>query len=413
MRYTQQFHEIVLACIINSLKRGDQDNKVAFAIYRFDNRGMVVEKPMDDFLQQEYLGNSVQLYLTTLGILVFGVVVIQILRVVILRWLKRWAQRTATSLDDAFIGIFERSLIPVGYLAIVYLALTNLNLSSTLQQVVQTGGVILATMLGVRFIIALAEYAIRLYWITQRYSSRSLDQSLGALIPAIRAIVWALGLVFLLDNLGFDISAVIAGLGIGGVAVALASQGILADLFSYFSILFDRPFEIGDFIIVDEFMGTVERVGIKTTRLKSLSGEELVLANTDLTSSRIRNYKRMEHRRIAFKIGVTYETGLDKLATIPNSVEQVIEGVEHAQFDRAHFFNYGDFSLDFEIVYFVTTNDYNVYMDTQQAINLGIKREFDEHGIEFAYPTQVHYLASLPGEPFAVKTNGHAEANVS
>ena len=374
---------------------------------------MVVEKSMDEFLQQEYLGNSIQLYLTTLGILVLGVVVIQILHVVILRWLKRWAQRTATNLDDALINIFERSLIPVGYLAIVYLALNNLNLSSTLQQVVQNGGVILATMLGVRFIISLAEYAIRLYWVTQRYSSRSLDQSLGALIPAIRAIVWALGLVFLLDNLGFDISAVIAGLGIGGVAVALAAQGILADLFSYFSILFDRPFELGDFIIVDEFMGTVERVGIKTTRLRSLSGEELVLANTDLTGSRIRNYKRMEHRRIVFKIGVTYETGMDKLETIPNSVQRVIEEVEHARFDRAHFFNYGDFSLDFEIVYFVTTNDYNVYMDTQQAINLGIKQEFDEHGIEFAYPTQVHYLSSLSGEPFAVKINGHAEAPVS
>jgi small-conductance mechanosensitive channel len=217
----------------------------------------------------------------------------------------------------------------------------------------------------------------------------------------------------LLDNLGFDISAVIAGLGIGGVAVALASQGILEDLFSYFSILFDRPFELGDFIIVGEFMGTVERVGIKTTRLRSISGEELVLANTDLTGSRLRNYKRMAQRRVAFTIGVTYETGMDRLERIPELIQHVIESVDKTIFGRAHFFSYGDFSLNFEIVYFVTTNDYDVYMDTQQAINLGIKRKFDENGIEFAYPTQVQYLASLSNDALTVSSNGNVSANVS
>ncbi len=368
---------------------------------------------MDEFLNQTYIGNTVQDYLIALSVLILGGVVTQAFRIIIVNWFKRWARRTATDLDDALIRIFERSLVPVGYLTTAYLAITYLQLNTTLEQSVTKGIIILATIFGVRLVISLAEYAIRLYWITQRTNTEGLDQSLGALIPAIRAIVWGLGIVFLLDNLGFDISAVIAGLGIGGVAVALASQGILEDLFSYFSILFDRPFELGDFIIVGEFMGTVEQVGIKTTRLRSLSGEELVLANTDLTGSRIRNYKRMAQRRVAFTLGVTYETGMDRLERIPEIVQQVIEGVDNTVYGRTHFFSYGDFSLNFEIVYFVNTNDYDIYMDTQQAINLGIKQTFDENGIEFAYPTQVQYLASLSSDALTVSGNGNVSANAS
>lgn len=365
---------------------------------------------MQEFLQKEFLQNTAETYLISLGILIAGWIATHIIRAIALRWLKQWAKHTATDLDDALIRIFERSLSPALYLATVYFAITNLELQPTFSEIVNSICIVLATIIGIRLVIALGEYAIRLYWITQREGSEGLDQSLSALIPAIRAVVWALGLVFLLDNLGFDISAVIAGLGIGGVAVALASQGILQDLFSYFSILFDRPFELGDFIIVGEFVGTVEHVGIKTTRLRSLGGEELVLANTDLTGSRIRNYKRMRRRRIAFHIGVLYETALEKLEIIPDLIKEVIVNVEHAMFDRAHFHAYGDFSLDFEVVYFVTTGDYDVYMDVQQAINFGLKRTFEAHGIEFAYPTQVQYLAPLAEDALPVEVNGRVSS---
>ncbi len=179
--------------------------------------------------------------------------------------------------------------------------------------------------------------------------------------------------------------------------MALAAQAILQDLFSYFSIIFDRPFDVGDFIIVDSFMGTVEYVGIKTTRIRSLSGEQVVFSNTDLTNSRVRNYKRMELRRVVFGFGVVYETPLDKLRKIPQIVEDVIKSIEQTRFDRAHFFKYGDFSLDFEVVYYVLSSDYNKYMDIQQEINLKIKEEFEREGIEFAYPTQLLYLAKLDG----------------
>ena len=203
----------------------------------------------------------------------------------------------------------------------------------------------------------------------------------------------------MLDNLGFEVSTVIAGLGIGGIAIALAAQAILGDLFSYFVIFFDRPFEIGDFVILpNEFMGTIEYIGIKTTRIRSLSGEQIVVANTDLTNSRIRNYKRMERRRVVFKLGVIYQTTSKQLAEIATIVKTIIENQSDTTFDRGHFQSYGDFSLNFEFVYYVLSGDYNKYMDTQQAINLKIYEEFEKRGIEFAYPTQTLFVSKNASE---------------
>ncbi|MGK7933547.1 MAG: mechanosensitive ion channel family protein [Microcystaceae cyanobacterium] len=215
---------------------------------------------------------------------------------------------------------------------------------------------------------------------------------MAAFIPALRIFIWTVAIVFLLDNLGLNIAAMVASLGIGGVAIALASQGILQDLFSYFSILFDRPFEIGDLVQIDNYIGHIEYVGIKTTRIKELSGEELILANTDLTSSRIQNFKRMERRRVVFMIGVIYETDLDTLQIIPSLIQKAIEATENVIFDRAHFANYNDFSLDFEITYYVLNNSYLSFREAQQNINFNLKEAFDKHNIQFAYPTQVAYL---------------------
>ncbi|MFC1599390.1 mechanosensitive ion channel family protein, partial [Candidatus Omnitrophota bacterium] len=205
-------------------------------------------------------------------------------------------------------------------------------------------------------------------------------------------LIWGLAIIFFLDNLGFKVSTVIAGLGIGGVAVALAAQAVLGDLFSYFAIIFDRPFEIGDFIIIGEYLGTIEHIGVKTTRIRSLGGEQLVFSNTDLTNSRVRNYKRMQKRRVVFKLGVTYQTSLDQLKAVPGIIEKAIKSIDNTTFDRAHFLSYGDFSLVLEVVYYVLTGDYNKYMDIQQSINFAIKEEFEKRGIEFAYPTQTLYV---------------------
>jgi small-conductance mechanosensitive channel len=207
-----------------------------------------------------------------------------------------------------------------------------------------------------------------------------------------RIIIWSLVVLLILDNVGVNITTLIAGLGVGGIAVALALQTVLGDLFASLSIVLDKPFEVGDFLIVEDLLGTVEYVGLKTTRLRSLSGEQLVFSNSDLLSSRIRNYGRMYQRRVVFNLGVTYQTPRDKLIKIPEIVRAAIEQQSKTRFDRSHFKEYGDFALVFESVYFVQGPDYNEYMDIQQAVNLQVHEQFEKQGIEFAYPTQTLFV---------------------
>ena len=224
---------------------------------------------------------------------------------------------------------------------------------------------------------------------------------MNALSFIARLVLWATILLLILDNLGVDITALVAGLGIGGVAIALAVQNILGDLFASLSIVLDKPFVLGDFVIVGDLMGSVENIGIKTTRVRSLSGEQLVFSNNDLLTSRIRNFGRMQERRVVFKLGVTYQTPAEKLEGIPGIIREAIEARDKTRFDRSHFASYGDFSLDFETVYYVLSADYNLYMDIQQAINLAIFRRFADEGIEFAYPTQTLFLEKEQAEETA------------
>ena len=234
-------------------------------------------------------------------------------------------------------------------------------------------------------------------WLThkKRYSmenNRAAVGSLGIIGFIVSVVIWALVLLLTLDNLGVNITALVAGLGIGGIAVALALQNVLADLFASLSIALDQPFVVGDFLIIDDYLGSVEAIGIKSTRLRSLSGEQIIMANSDLLKSRVRNYGRMVQRRIVFAIGVTYDTPVEKLERIPEIIKSAITEQENTRFDRSHFQKYGDFSLDFETVYFVLSADYNKYMDIQQAINLRLFREFAKLGIEFAFPTRTIYV---------------------
>jgi small-conductance mechanosensitive channel len=198
--------------------------------------------------------------------------------------------------------------------------------------------------------------------------------------------------LFALDNVGIKVTALVAGLGVGGIAIALAVQNILGDLFASLSIVLDKPFVVGDFVILGEFMGNVEHVGLKTTRVRSLSGEQIVFSNNDLLSSRLRNFGRLRERRALFTLGVTYQTPREKLQKIPGMIKQAIESIEKTRFDRSHFKSYGAFSLDFETVYYVLGADYALYMDIQQKINLQIHEMFENEGIEFAYPTQTVFV---------------------
>ncbi len=208
-----------------------------------------------------------------------------------------------------------------------------------------------------------------------------------------KVILWIFALLTILSIMGVNITALVAGMGIGGVAIAFALQNILSDLFSSFSIFFDKPFKEGDLIVVGGKWGTVEKIGIKSTRVRALYGEEIVFSNKELTTVQVHNMKKMEQRRTDFDIGVTYETPTEKLEKIPEIIKNIVEKEELAEFSRTHFSSFGDFSLNFTVVYFIKTPDYTDFMDTNERVFLAIKREFEKEGIEFAYPTKTIYLA--------------------
>ena len=203
-----------------------------------------------------------------------------------------------------------------------------------------------------------------------------------------RVVLWVVIFLMVLDNFGVNITTLVASLGIGGIAVALAMQNILSDLFGSLSIVLDKPFVVGDFIIIDDIAGTVEYIGLKSTRIASLSGQQVVFSNGDMLKSRVHNYKRMQMRRILFEIDVSRDIDRRQLHLVPVILREAVEAQEHARFDRAHFRGYGVSSLEFEIVYFVDTSDYNVYMDVQQEINFTLFDRFAAEGIPFAYPVQ-------------------------
>ncbi len=342
-------------------------------------------------LQQTFFHNRILDYIICLSIFLIGIIIIKIFKGTLLNRLQAWASKTTTIIDDFLVDTVKNKLPPLLYFGVFYLSVQGLTLGSTLDKVIKIFGSILLTIIGVSFVLAIIIYSLEIYWV-KREKDVAKKQALKGILTVIKFVVWSLAAIILLDNLGIKISALVAGLGIGGIAIALAAQAILGDLFSYFSIFFDRPFEIGDFIITGDCLGTVEHIGIKTTRIRSLGGEQLIFPNTDLTNSRVRNYKRMNKRRVVFQLGVTYGTSLQHLKEIPVIIKDVIKGIDDTEFDRAHFLSYGDFSLVFEVVYYVIGREYNKYMDIQQEINFRIKEEFDKRGIEFAFPTQTLYL---------------------
>ncbi len=346
---------------------------------------------MEQLLKETFWGNTVLQYLIAAGYFVGGVIIVTIFKKIVLVQLKKWAEKTTTKLDDYIIIGIRKAIVPILYYGSLYVAIKTLTLSPYAENVLSLVTIFAATFFSIRLITSTLDFSITNYSRMEGTSEQK-GKQLKSLSVLARLLVWAVGLLFLLDNLGVDVSAVVAGLGIGGIAVALAAQAILGDLFSYFVIFFDRPFEIGDFLNLDDKAGTVEHVGIKTTRIRSLSGEQLVLSNTDLTSSRIHNFKKLEKRRSIFQLGVIYQTPSTKLNKIPELVKQIIVDHPDTEFDRAHFKDFGDFSLNFEFVYFVLNQEYKIYMDIQQDINFKIYKKFEEEGIEFAYPTQTLFL---------------------
>lgn len=341
------------------------------------------------FLEQTFLGNTLQSWSLALVIAIGLLAGLRLLRTVLVRRFSAFAERTEAGVDDLIAKLLAKTRFSFLVVLALYAGSLALTLSKRVTDVI--GAV---TMIVVLVQVAIWGNAVIAFWIT-RYRERYLEEDAAGVTTAntlsfiARLTLFTLVGLLALDNIpGVEVTTLIAGLGVGGIAVALAVQNIIGDLFASLSIALDKPFIIGDFIVVDGFLGTVEHIGLRSTRIRSVSGEQLIFANNDLLSSRIRNFKRMYERRGVFSFGVIYQTPYEKLVKIPSMVREIIESQEQTRFDRAHFKEYGDFSLNFEVVYYVLDPDYKLHMDIQQAINLAIFHRFQEEGIEFAYPTQ-------------------------
>jgi small-conductance mechanosensitive channel len=350
-----------------------------------------------EMLDYELFGNSIGVWLATLGLfLLVWLVLIALRRIVRKRLLGSVSRSSSAALQIAHSVVTHTG----GWfhvLVAVYVASRLLapgRWTETLLPQIATIGLVLQLGLW-------ATSALTTFLTLRRARQLAADPSTVAAMDFVgfllRFVVWAAVFLLLLDNLGVNVTTLIAGLGVGGIAVALAAQNVLGDLFASLSIVLDKPFVVGDSIAVADFVGSVEHVGLKTTRLRSVSGEQVVFSNADLLNSRIRNYGRMFERRVVSSIGVTYQTPAAKLRRIPELIREIVQSQSKVRFDRAHLHKLGDSSLAFEFVYHVLTADYNHYMDVQQSINLALLEQLAAEGIEFAYPTQTVFVAGTTG----------------
>jgi small-conductance mechanosensitive channel len=335
-----------------------------------------------DLLKSTYYGNTLLTWILAFSVMVFMFIVLRLAKRPVLKRLTRLTDQTKTQWYDLLVYLLQKTRVFLLAVVAFYAGLLVLDLPSKIENLTVKVLIMAFLAQGAIWADALVVYLIKL--LVEKKTEE--DVSSVAMITMFgfvsRVAVWSIVILLALDNIGINVTALVAGLGIGGVAIALASQNVLGDLFASISIVLDKPFVIGDFIIVGDMLGSVEHIGIKTTRVRSLFGEQLVFSNNDLLNSRIRNYKRMDERRVVFSIGVVYQTPYEKLSAIPGMVRKIVEEQEQTRFDRAHFSKYGDFALIYEIVYYVKIPDYNAYMDIQEAINLEIYRTFHEEGID-------------------------------
>jgi len=345
------------------------------------------------FLDETFYHNQVRDYVVAGGIALAVVLCAQLVRWVLMLKLRALASRTITQLDDMLVDMLGRTRFWAVLVVALYLGTLSLTLSPELARTIRLIAVI-AVLLQIGFwATGTIRFAVANF--RKRKEAEGDASSVGTILVltvVARMVLWVIVVLLVLENLGVDVTALVAGLGIGGVAVALALQNILSDLFASVSIMLDKPFEVGDFIVVGTDQGNVEHIGIKTTRVRSINGEQLVFANGDLLQARIRNYKRMEERRALFTVGVTYQTPADEVEKLPVLLESIISAVEGVRFDRAHFKGFGDSALIYEVVYWVESPEYPAFMDAQQRINFAIVRAFEEIGVEMAYPTRTLYV---------------------
>ncbi len=348
---------------------------------------------MTELLDKSFLGNTLASWGVAAGVALATLLLLWMLRNLVKKRLAVLAESTKTVVDDLVVAILEGTRPGFLFIVALWVGSRALQLNPRVQGMTNVVFIIVVVIQ-----IGLWATTALMRWLTIIRQEKSGEGEALTWLSGVewigKLLIWSIALLFALENLGVDITGLAAGLGIGGIAVALAAQNILGDLFAAFSIYVDQPFVIGDYLVVDSYNGTVEKIGMKTTRLKSLTGEELIFSNSDLVGSRIQNYGRLVERRVAFTVGVIYDTPTAKVEKIPGMIEEVVGSQDQARFDRSHFKEFGDSALIVETVYFVLLPEYQYKMDIQQSINLELMRRFESEGIEFAFPTQTILLES-------------------
>lgn len=349
---------------------------------------------LNKILNFNLYGNSGQNYLTFLVIFLACWLGLAVVKKIILVRLNKIAKKTKNNYDDTLIDIVGK-IKPLFYFIIsLYIASNFLNLNNFLSKTIFFFFIFVLVYEGIKafsYLVKILVYKA----MKKNGDDAQAESTVKTLNTFIQIILWSFGLLLILANMGINITSLIAGLGIGGVAIALALQSILADIFSSFSILIDKPFKVGDFIKAGTDMGTVEKIGIKTTRLRTLDGQLLIVSNQELTKTRVENFQQLHRRRALFNLGVIYETSRSQLENIPKIIAAIIAKQEKANLDRCHFKSYGDFSLNFEVSIYIDVKNYNDFLDILEAINLDIFSDFKKQGISFAYPTQLHYQKTV------------------
>ncbi|MDG6222402.1 MAG: mechanosensitive ion channel family protein [Candidatus Bathyarchaeota archaeon] len=341
---------------------------------------------LNEILSYTIFDNALRDYLLAITVFFVSLIVFKTIKYKVIKRLRHAADKTSAEIDNVIIKIVDN----IGWHFYVFFA-TYLAINFIQLPVIITTIFGYATPIVVIFIIIKSLQQVVDYGIVKVTKEKDPEngRSVANVIGRIsKVILWSLAFLYIITLFGYDMTTIVASFGVAGIVLAFGLQHVLSDIFASFSIFFDKPFSIGDFIIVGDNLGVVKKVGIRSTRIQSLWGEEVIIPNQELTSAQIHNYKKMERRRVQFNYGLIYSTSSEKLEKALEITKEVISSIELVEFDRVHFKEYGDFSLNFEVVYYVNTSDYNKYMDTQQEINLKLKKEFEKEKIEFAYPTQ-------------------------
>jgi small-conductance mechanosensitive channel len=339
-----------------------------------------------EILNYSLWGNSVQDYLIAIAVFAVAVIIFRIIKYGVLRRLRSIAERTNTEIDDLLVKVVDNIRWPFYVFFATVIAINFIQVNNLVNVFFTYATPIVVVFIVARSLQQFVDYGMqKLVKDKKQETEGSVARVLGRIF---RGVLWALAFVYIISLFGINVTTVVASIGVIGIVLGFGLQHILSDIFASFSIFFDKPFEVGDFIIVGDNLGVVKNIGIRSTRIQSLWGHEVIISNKELTSTRINNYKKLERRRVQFNFGVVYDTSAEKLEKISEITEEIVDKIELTELDRVHFKEYSDYSLEFEVVYYINSPDYNIYMDIQQEINLSLKKRFEKEGIQFAYPTQ-------------------------